>query len=84
MPAGVEAFGSQEPAVSLSQCPSLPCAGFAALLLPHLAGAVIEGASESAGRVVLLARPAPLDRVTGPSQTVFWYFPVALAHISWS
>jgi transposase len=44
--------------VSLSQCLPLPCAEFAALLLPHLAGTVIEGAACLAGRVVLAVRPA--------------------------
>jgi len=44
--------------VSLSQSSSLPCADIAALLLPHLAGAVIEGAAGLGGRVVLTVRPA--------------------------
>jgi transposase len=44
--------------VSLSQCLPLPCAEFAALLLPHLAGAVIENAAAENGQVQLLVRPA--------------------------
>ena len=44
--------------MSLSQSSSLPCAGIAALLLPHLAGVVIEGAAGVGGRVVLTVRPA--------------------------
>jgi transposase len=44
--------------VSFLQCLPLSCAEFAALLLPHLAGAVVTGAGEVAGRVVLAVRPA--------------------------
>jgi transposase len=44
--------------VSLSQCPPSSCAGLAAVLLPHLAGVVVEGVLEAGGRVAVLARPA--------------------------
>jgi transposase len=43
--------------VSLSQCLPVSRAEFAALLLPHLAGTVVEAAGEAGGRVVLLVRP---------------------------
>ena len=43
--------------MSLSQCLPVSCAEFAALLLPHLAGTVVEAAGEAGGRVVLLVRP---------------------------
>ena len=44
--------------MSLSQDPSVPCAEIVSLLLPHLAGTVVEGAREVRGRVVLEVRPA--------------------------
>ena len=43
--------------MSLSQCLPVSRAEFAALLLPHLAGTVVEAAGEAGGRVVLLVRP---------------------------
>ena len=51
--------------MSLSQCLPLPCAEFAALLVPHLAGTVVEGAAGRAGQVVLAVRPAG-DRAACP------------------
>jgi transposase len=42
----------------LSQCPPLPCPEVVSLLLPHLAGTVIEGAAGAGGRVVLTVRPS--------------------------
>ena len=47
--------------MSLSQCPPVPCARIVSLLLPHLAGTVIESAAAEGGKVVLLVRPAAAE-----------------------
>ncbi len=45
--------------MSLLQCsPDLSCAKVLSVLLPHLAGAVVEDLGEAGGRVVVRARPA--------------------------